>query len=315
MAASDPSRSDTLADAVVRLAATRLALDLVPRHRALRGRVHSVHRAAIAVEVGGTDELVTIAIESVGGLPGAILVGGIRDLRLLGVRRGLAVTPIPDGWAIHDAGVLVDSTAAALWSAALPGDARLDPSPELLRRVDNARQRISIRARPGGLWAVGTGQADDPWLTRARGLLAAVGSAVAGDELASARSACLDLVGLGVGLTPSGDDALVGLLAGLEATGHPLRGALGAAIGHAATGRTTAQAATALRHAAAGRYSERLHDVLRAIGRAQTAQPGLETAIDTALAFGATSGGDTLSGLFAAIDGIARASRVRSLAA
>jgi len=298
------------------LAATRLALDLVPRHRALCGRVHSVHRAAIAVEVAGADELVTIAIESVGGLPGAILVGGIPDLRLLGVRRGAELDPLPAGWAIRDANVLVDITAARHWSAALSQDTRLDPSTELARAVEHGRRLISGRARSGGLWPVATGEVDDPWLARARGLLTAIRSALAAEELVAARSACLDLIGLGVGLTPSGDDYLVGLLAGLEATRHPLRGALGAAIGSAATAGTTAQAATALRHAAAGRYSEHLQDVLCAIGSAGRGQPSLDTAIDRALAFGATSGGDTLTGVFAAIDGsFARADRLRSIAA
>jgi hypothetical protein len=110
----------------------------------------------------------------------------------------------------------------------------------------------------------------------------------------------IGLIGLGIGLTPSGDDYLVGLLAGLEATDHPARPALAAAIALHGPSRTTAIGAAALGHAARGAYAERLHDVLVALagGRADD----LSRTIERAMAYGATSGSDTLVGLFAGLD-------------
>jgi hypothetical protein len=111
------------------------------------------------------------------------------------------------------------------------------------------------------------------------------------------------LIGLGVGLTPSGDDFLVGLLAGLEATSHPLRQCVATTIVEQSPGRTTRIGAASLAHAARGAYAERLSDVIVALRpEYDDGSPSLSTRIDRAMAFGATSGADTLVGLFAAIE-------------
>ena len=55
-----------------------------------------------------------------------------------------------------------------------------------------------------------------------------------------------------------------------------------------------------LAHAARGAYAERLHDVLRAI--ATGTGDDLSPAIDREMAYGATSGADTLVGLFMALE-------------
>jgi hypothetical protein len=124
---------------------------------------------------------------------------------------------------------------------------------------------------------------------------------VAGD-LAHAVDAAERIVGLGPGLTPSGDDALAGLLLALRLLGGAVPGGgravwladwLGAAVTAHATDRTTSLAATLLHCAARGQASVEAAAVLRGIA----GQDPLVTAARRLLATGHTSGADLAWGL------------------
>ncbi|MQA86184.1 MAG: DUF2877 domain-containing protein [Streptosporangiales bacterium] len=137
---------------------------------------------------------------------------------------------------------------------------------------------------------------------------------VAGD-LAGTVDAAERIVGLGPGLTPSGDDMLAGLLVALrvlggavaegadtaggrggEAAGEEavwLAGWLGAAVTPYADTRTTTLAATLLHCAAQGRPSAEMAAVLRALAGHEP----LEPAATRLLATGHTSGADLTWGL------------------
>jgi hypothetical protein len=118
------------------------------------------------------------------------------------------------------------------------------------------------------------------------------------DRAAAAKSAH-DLIGLGPGVTPSGDDLLVGLEAALHALADPRAGFLAAALTDIDE-RTTVVAATLLRRAAQGEFAERIHRLLAALlGPDDRAIPG---AIERAVAWGATSGTDCLVGVLAGLD-------------
>ena len=119
-----------------------------------------------------------------------------------------------------------------------------------------------------------------------------------GDRRAAADVAT-HLIGLGPGLTPSGDDALVGIEAALHALDSPMAGFLSLAVDDVED-RTTALAATLLRHAAAGEFAERLHTLLGALLGPDDGT--ISTAIDRATAWGATSGTDTLVGVLIGLD-------------
>ncbi len=100
-----------------------------------------------------------------------------------------------------------------------------------------------------------------------------------------------DLVGLGPGLTPSGDDFLTGALAALAAVGQTnMRAALGRAV-VAAAGQTSPLSASLLRAAAAGHVGENLHAMVAAIITGDA-----DGAIDAATRIGHTSGWDALAG-------------------
>jgi hypothetical protein len=105
----------------------------------------------------------------------------------------------------------------------------------------------------------------------------------------------LGLVGLGEGLTPAGDDCLVGALAVLHRfagswlSAHP---EIPAAVGRAAARATTAVAYEFVAHALVGRFAESLLDLL-------TAESADEVggAVAQLSESGATSGADTLAGV------------------
>ncbi len=119
--------------------------------------------------------------------------------------------------------------------------------------------------------------------------------------LAAARG----LVGLGEGLTPAGDDYLVGALAALHRIGEgwptgeaPLRNAV---IAHACRTTPTISAAF-LCYAVAGHFSEPLRDLAMADSAAAA-----RAAAVTLARMGATSGADTLAGMRETLDALAAA--------
>lgn len=124
---------------------------------------------------------------------------------------------------------------------------------------------------------------------------------LAGD-LAHAVDAAERIVGLGPGLTPSGDDAMAGLLLALRLLGGAVPGGgravwladwLGAAVTANAGDRTTSLAATLLHCAARGQASFEAAAVLRGIA----GQDPLVPAARRLLATGHTSGADLSWGL------------------
>ena len=109
------------------------------------------------------------------------------------------------------------------------------------------------------------------------------------------------LIGLGPGATPSGDDLLVGLAAGLAATDHPMARSFAAGVARQAAGMTTSVAESYLFHAGRLEFSERVH-----VGGAGGAhRPGARSwraAVNAALAWGASSGADLMVGLLVGIE-------------
>jgi hypothetical protein len=173
----------------------------------------------------------------------------------------------------------------------------------------------SLCVRANRWWdpQVGVG-AVDPSTVRTQ--LARLGSLLAGDDrqpgvalpagLVDAWRACDlpvvvsyagALVGLGPGLTPSGDDLLSGMLAAFRALGGDAAFADAAAMALAAlaAARTTSISATLLRLAGAGQVAQEAADVVRAIASGEA----LEPAVHTLLGVGHTSGADVAAGILA----------------
>jgi hypothetical protein len=133
---------------------------------------------------------------------------------------------------------------------------------------------------------------------------AALAARCAAGDLAGAVEVAEHLVGLGPGLTPSGDDVLAGLLLALRLLGGAIRGGtravwladwLSAAITSDAGERTTSLSATLLHCAARGQAAGEVAAVLRAFAGQEPVAP----AVTRLLATGHTSGADLACGLAA----------------
>jgi hypothetical protein len=112
----------------------------------------------------------------------------------------------------------------------------------------------------------------------------------------------VSLVGAGRGLTPSGDDALCGVLLTLRAGSAPSRSvtALADAV-RAASRRTTGLSATLLRDAADGYAVPPVSRMLALLATTDDVAPAVCGVLD----IGASSGADLLAGVLGALDALA----------
>ena len=118
-------------------------------------------------------------------------------------------------------------------------------------------------------------------------------------------SALLGLVGYGPGLTPSGDDAILGLLCVLKRGHEPYDTSHLAASLAPLLHRTTAVSIHQLRRAIAGSFPAAVSAVTEAATRMAGASDvrargaSLAAAVETLMGLGATSGADTIAGVLA----------------
>jgi len=133
-----------------------------------------------------------------------------------------------------------------------------------------------------------------------------LGQSLKRNDPAAVRHAMCALLGRGAGLTPEGDDVLVGMLSGLRLLG-PAVGAVGAGgmvaevasiVLMEAPFRTTALSAALLRHAVAGEVA----DPVAAFFQALTGRGDLEEAVGGLYMMGNTSGVATACGILLAAD-------------
>ncbi len=221
--------------------------------------------------------------------PTSVVVDGI-DLRAwrldasCSIRAGRLCAP----------GTMIDLRDAAVWAPPAPIDPRaitgLDRAARFIRQV--AGERLDeAEARLG---------------PRTRALVAAVADANGHAVDTSLRS----LVGFGPGLTPSGDDALVGVLCALGRAGEAdLAFALREPV-RALLHRTTPVSIHSLRLALDGYVAEAIVAVVdAALGAGTTAVPvgdsRVRRAVETLLGVGATTGADTLVGVLAGLATVA----------
>jgi uncharacterized protein DUF2877 len=124
------------------------------------------------------------------------------------------------------------------------------------------------------------------------------------------REAVQGLIGLGPGLTPSGDDFLVGALAVLDAIGERgAHAAMARAVVDVLPGLTTPLSACFLRAAAAGHVGENLH---QAISLLMTGH--VDAAVTVAGKIGHSSGWDMMAGILTTLRIAAARRRVPSAA-
>jgi hypothetical protein len=264
----------------------------------LRGRVHSVFARVVNVIVpDGT--LLTLASREVDDAPDTLVV----DLRTFdgsGVAIGAPVAA-RDGVLAVGRRLAIRVDGARPWVPLLPWYPAQDAS--LRRNLEALREHLAgLDSGPVG---------DAPSQSSAVAIAAtarlalhatALGRALERADLETARVQGEALVGLGQGLTPSGDDLLLGLFAVLHLPGGPCEPFrdLGTQIVARAMQRTHAISLCALRAAAEGRVRARVVALLSALttGERETTLAALRAV----LAIGSTSGRDIVAGIVLGFD-------------
>jgi hypothetical protein len=171
-----------------------------------------------------------------------------------------------------------------------------DVDPHTLRI---AEQILNCTGRPGGFIA----------LPRSQAVTMAIRGALAQGRPDQMLDAARRIIGLGPGLTPSGDDFLVGCLRGLWLTArgqtweHELLRHLRTALLPSLDGRTTRVGAEFIRGALSGAFAEVLDQAAVALVSPVHTQT-LVSAIEQLLAQGETSGTDTTHGLLTCLDAL-----------
>lgn len=290
------------------------AFSRVLQLRPFRGHVHSVFDRVVNLQhIDG--ELFSLAGREIDNAPQTAIVA-TPGFDGAGIQAGDSVIGIGTELQVGD-GVVVQWAAAAIWQARLPRYAGAGGClPE---------QLLAARARLGGFGGFGGLDGEDLRNEASRSFPHAVGAALAQrssallDALAQQRHAdacrhALSMVGLGPGLTPSGDDFLVGLFAVLNLAGSPCCGWLdgGRQVLPQAGQATNAISLAALRAAAEGRVRESISALIDALMHGTPAS--LDATLRRVLAIGATSGADIAAGIVAGLElNLQAEARTRSL--
>jgi len=252
------------------------------------GTVHSVF--ARACNIACRDSLLSLVAPGAAAAPTAfVLARGVDDLRSR-YRIGDAVAR--RGARLASRSCVVDLAGATVWRprerSFVVDQAQLDANLRVCRTRLDARlpARASVVHREG------------------RVVCECLEDACRDGDFDAALAQASRLIGWGEGLTPAGDDFLVGMLAALHALAcSPARMGLVARLGGALelqASRTTAVAAHALRLAARGHFSADLHRLFEALLSSADAEDVRRSA-DDALDVGATSGADRVAGLLAGV--------------
>lgn len=269
--------------------------------------VHSVFPEAVNLQSGKKSRLLTIVTADCADLPQGIRLdtsSGFSFEKVLhpGDRMACRNSSLGDGHG-H---LSIDMHNAKRWKCELPdldGDEIAPPVAaawnsvwqalyEHKRRInyETPRTESSITDFP---WEATFSQIMDvhvrAMVEAVRNLDPSVGTSLAG------------LIGLGPGLTPSGDDFLVGFLTGLHCTASKKRerlaflSELGKMVVYLSR-QTNDISRTYLFHAAHGQVSSRLVDLLKEISKGDVSDR-LQQAANDALQVGHSSGIDTVTGL------------------
>lgn len=262
-----------------------------------RWRVHSVFRRTVNI-VSTHEVMLTLACSGSTSAPSTLVCSAAR-LDDLGLQPGAGVCWATDGLTLGDAVTISMRGAVTTSSVVL---ARPVGAEALRDGVTALDERLRACGRKGSFFPDET---VSPFAHELHRRLEA-GRSVArrrrhGWARQDSEELCASLLGLGVGLTPSGDDYLVGFLtAHLANEGTASRvGELARVAAETAPSMTNAISAAAVLAASRGRARQELSVVVHAALDGDAARLG--TSLEALLALGSTSGTDMTVGVLDAL--------------
>ncbi len=268
--------------------------------------IHSVFRTAVNLRPVNNDLLLTLVVASEADLPQGIRLDSPEDFSFEPLSAGGEVFCRDSTLIFENSALTVEFYQGRRWQCDLPSLGIDLTNPAVAKTWKNVWQ--SLNERQVRLGAEIVAQA----LLRPDGIALSAFSRRVGEAICAlieaTRSYQLDdlsaltrLIGLGTGLTPCGDDFLVGYLAGLWCTVRDFAErrqflpTLGQAVIHLSK-RTNDISRTYLHHATYGQVSSRLDTLAGAVSRPEN--PGqLLPITESAMQSGHTSGMDAVTGL------------------
>jgi Protein of unknown function (DUF2877) len=275
--------------------------------RGFDARIHSVFASAANLKLVRDNRLLTLVTVEEADLPQGIRLNTLQGFSFDGLHPGESVTC--RGGIMHCGHfpLTIDLRRAYRWKCNLPALVVNMTNPHTAAAWQTSWQALNTRQaltgaeilaeallHPNKTKTFATAQKVSE-LTR--GLV----SATRQNDLHFGKAAATGLVGLGSGLTPSGDDLLVGYLAGLWCTAERRKERLEflSGLGRGVirlSRRTNDISRTSLYHAAHGQVSSRLETLARAICQGDYSAHLLE-AVEAAMQAGHASGMETVTGL------------------
>jgi hypothetical protein len=268
--------------------------------------VHSAFQSALNLRLRGDDGLLTLLASGEGDLPQGIRLHTPKNFSFEEIQPGEAALCRDGILRFKNSSLAIQLNGARRWKCNLPA-LKFDPTrPAVSAAWDYVWHLLNKEQRLTGSEIV----ADDLFQQNGPGHASVsyrVSEALFGLLKATRQyditdaSAVSGLIGLGTGLTPSGDDLLVGYMAGLWCTIQQRsdRTQFIASLGKTIiqlSYKTNDISSTYLHHAAQGQVSSHLAHLAESICRGDDTRQ-LDKIAETAMKVGHTSGMDALSGL------------------
>jgi hypothetical protein len=272
--------------------------------------VHSAFQSSLNLRLNTVNRLLTLTGSSDDDLPQGIRLDAPKDFTFEEFQTGEPVSCRDGILSFENSSLTIQLLGARRWQCNLPSlefditNPAISAAWTLVWEALNKRQRLSeseivaedlfrLGKSAGGTVSRKAGEAMQNLLDSTRRY-----------ELTEA-TAVQELIGLGPGLTPSGDDLLVGYMAGLWCTlqdkGERMQfiSSLGKTIIRLSR-KTNDISRTYMAHAVRGQVSSRLAHLAEAISRGENHERLLDIA-ETAMRVGHTSGMDGVTGLLAGL--------------
>jgi hypothetical protein len=272
------------------------------------GTIHSVFNKAMNIALDGT--LLALLSAELPHMPNSVRLSSINvDVLLPKLRSGMEV------W-MADEKLFIPAYNVSL---RLPETPAWEPRPDITayqwhretvaQHVCLLAQFVADKPQQGGLTPLvrplllGQSIQETPLSQMALPKLQLLARESWRQNIVAVQEATYGLAGLGPGLTPSGDDVLGGFAAIMALLSPQLsadtasRKHIAATIAAVARPRTTALSSVLLAHSAQGEIAEQMGALLLTLSHPAEEFKAVLNAADRVLAFGASSGGDTLLGM------------------
>jgi hypothetical protein len=268
--------------------------------------IHSVFHSAANLNIGNGDFLLTLTASGEADLPQGIRVDTPADFSFEKLRVDSGANCQNGILTCENAALTIELVRARRWKCDLASLEADMSHPAAESAWQTVWQALNERQRGQGAEIIGDEllrwdeHQSDGVARRAGHAMTNMMAAAQHFDLVATFGA-RNLIGLGGGLTPCGDDLLVGYMAGLWCTtrGKPKRLRFITDFGQAVTRlalRTNDISRTYLYHAARGQVSSRLESLAGAISGGES-EPYLLAAAKLAMNAGHTSGMDAVTGL------------------